>query len=66
MGIIDFLQEYNFKKRLERFSRIMLRGTSPEGLSVIEPSAYRDRFLRKIDDIIDVDNTITGSQSDNF
>jgi hypothetical protein len=90
IGIIDFQQQWNFKKKvsdgfcffvfgyflgsqrlttrmiiiicgsfavqLERFFKINFRGADPQGLSSIEPKTYKDRFLRKIEDILDFDN----------
>ena len=45
MGIIDFLQEWNINKRLERFFKINFRGADPEGLSAIQPDIYRERYV---------------------
>lgn len=49
MGLIDVLQEWNFAKRLERWSKIVFKWRfAPRvrsGMSAIEPDAYRDRFL---------------------
>lgn len=43
MGIVDFQQLYNLSKKAERFIKIHVKGDSPEGLSCIEPIAYRQR-----------------------
>lgn len=43
MGIVDFQQLYNLSKKAERFIKIHVKGDSPEGLSCIEPVAYRQR-----------------------
>lgn len=47
IGIIDILQEFNFSKRLERFSKTWFFCTDPEGLSAMEPVAYAERFLSR-------------------
>jgi hypothetical protein len=30
-------------------------GADPDGLSAVQPDIYRDRFLQKIEDILDLD-----------
>jgi hypothetical protein len=47
MGIIDILQVWNWQKRMERFAKAV-RGKDIEGLSAIDPQAYRDRFVTKL------------------
>jgi hypothetical protein len=42
--------------QLERFFKVHLKGNDPEGLSAINPDIYRDRFMRRIEDILDFDN----------
>jgi len=44
--VIDFLQEWNLKKRMERFAKTKLKNKDPAGLSAIEPIAYQKRFQR--------------------
>mmetsp|Transcript_1142 Transcript_1142/g.998 ORF Transcript_1142/g.998 Transcript_1142/m.998 type:complete len:1070 (-) Transcript_1142:43-3252(-) len=56
LGIIDYQQKWNFKKKLERFFKIHFKGADPDGLSAIEPSIYKDRFIKHIEDIIDLDD----------
>eukprot|EP01035_Chromulina_nebulosa_P017917 gene17917-23537_t len=56
LGIIDYQQKWNFKKKLERFFKIHFKGADPNGLSAIEPSVYKDRFIKHIEDIIDLDD----------
>lgn len=46
-GIIDILQEYNFAKRLERFSKVYFQFQDPLGISAMEPVAYAERFLHR-------------------
>jgi len=49
MGLIDVLQEWNMGKRLERIAKIVFKGRWArdvrDGMSAIEPVAYRERFL---------------------
>jgi hypothetical protein len=48
MGIVDFQQLYNLSKKAERFIKIHVKGDSPEGLSCLEPVAYRQRYCTVI------------------
>ena len=48
MGIIDILQEYNFEKKIERFFKVFVKCVDAYGISCIEPSMYRKRFLAKM------------------
>jgi hypothetical protein len=49
MGIIDILQQFNVRKRLEaRFRRI--KGGGWEGASCVHPFVYADRFVRFFDE----------------
>ena len=43
IGIIDFQQEWNLKKKMERFFKVNFKGADPNGLSAIEPRTYKDR-----------------------
>lgn len=55
MGIVDFQQLYNFSKKAERFFKTRVKGDSPEGLSCVEPVTYRQRFLRRMEDLLDIE-----------
>lgn len=46
IGIIDVLQEWNFKKKMERFLKMYFKQYDGDGLSAIEPVAYSERFWR--------------------
>lgn len=46
IGIIDVLQEWNFKKKMERFLKINVKRYDGDGLSAIEPIQYSERFWR--------------------
>jgi hypothetical protein len=59
MGIIDFQQKWNLSKKMERFTKVTLKGEDSYGLSAIEPETYRDRFVNHIRDIIDVDDNVS-------
>mmetsp|Transcript_71793 Transcript_71793/g.215811 ORF Transcript_71793/g.215811 Transcript_71793/m.215811 type:complete len:739 (+) Transcript_71793:414-2630(+) len=49
IGVIDMLQDWNMNKRIERLAKIVLKGRWGKnvraGMSAIEPTAYRKRFL---------------------
>lgn len=65
MGIIDFLQEWNLRKRVERAMKIYIHRDDPQGVSVMRPLQYRDRFQKKmiqIFDLEDYDEDTTGGQ----
>jgi hypothetical protein len=59
VGIIDYQQTWNWNKKLERFSKINFRGADPEGLSAIEPQRYYERFIEKIEDILEVEARVS-------
>lgn len=47
-GIVDVLQEYSFKKKIETYYKTGLysiEGKDPRGLSVVNPTNYGKRFL---------------------
>merc|ERR1712048_241580 len=48
MGIIDILQEYNWEKKIERFFKVFVQCIDGYGISCIEPTLYRKRFLAKM------------------
>ena len=52
MGVIDIFQAWNLSKRLERLAKTLLKGrfkkTVRDGMSAIEPNAYKERFLAGI------------------
>lgn len=56
VGVVDYLQTWTFQKQLERFYKVHVRGADANGLSAIEPIAYRDRFIRHMEDILDFTN----------
>ncbi|TMW63240.1 hypothetical protein Poli38472_002181 [Pythium oligandrum] len=53
-GMIDILQTWNMDKKLERFFKTKVLGKDPDGLSAIPPTAYCDRFKRKMAEILSI------------
>lgn len=43
MGIIDILQEYNMKKKVEHFYKSMQ--FDPQSISSVDPKSYAERFI---------------------
>eukprot|EP00736_Rhodelphis_marinus_P006194 Rmarinus@m.7158 len=48
-GIIDYLQEYTWQKKLERLVKIWVLGKDANGISVLPPVEYCERFVAFID-----------------
>lgn len=55
-GIVDFLQDWSTKKKIERAFKIYMTRKDPDGLSVMHPKPYKMRFQGKMDQIFDIDN----------
>ncbi len=47
IGIIDVLQGWTWKKRIERFLKIYFQLKDGDGISALPPSPYADRFLKR-------------------
>jgi hypothetical protein len=45
VSIIDYLQEWNFEKKVERFLKSFKPNVDVEGISAVEPETYRKRFI---------------------
>lgn len=45
IGIIDYLQEWNFIKKLERSVKVYIQRRKGKHISAVEPKFYRARFL---------------------
>eukprot|EP00029_Vermamoeba_vermiformis_P008919 TRINITY_DN4299_c0_g2_i1.p1 TRINITY_DN4299_c0_g2~~TRINITY_DN4299_c0_g2_i1.p1 ORF type:complete len:675 (-),score=169.84 TRINITY_DN4299_c0_g2_i1:8-2032(-) len=56
IGVIDVLTIYNIKKKLERFFKVYVMLQDSKGISVTPPQRYAERFLKKVDEIIDWEN----------
>ncbi|KAJ0412106.1 hypothetical protein ATCC90586_004026 [Pythium insidiosum] len=52
IGIIDILQQWTTKKKLERFWKVSVQRADADGLSAIDPVAYQARFEDKLREII--------------
>ena len=48
IGVIDILQKWNTSKILERIFKVYFRCLNKDGISCVEPSFYRRRFLEKM------------------
>nr|CCA24965.1 phosphatidylinositol4phosphate5kinase (PIPKD1/GPCRPIPK) putative [Albugo laibachii Nc14] len=55
LGIIDILQTWTLQKRMERYLKIVLKRVDGNGLSAIAPKLYKERFLTKMADILDME-----------
>jgi hypothetical protein len=51
IGVIDFLQKYNKKKRLAKFAKSFKY--KEEELSTVEPSFYMRRFLKMVEKVLE-------------
>jgi len=57
LGIIDMLQEWNFKKKGERCLKTTFLRKDGDGLSAIEPNKYQERFMKRMYGIIKSDES---------
>ncbi|KDO20963.1 hypothetical protein SPRG_14055 [Saprolegnia parasitica CBS 223.65] len=48
MGLIDILQQWNLRKRVEHFVRVYVLQQDRGGISVVKPAIYMDRFQRRV------------------
>jgi len=51
IGLIDILQKYDSNKRIEHFVKITLLCQDKNGISVVEPNDYAERFLNFVTSI---------------
>ncbi|RHY55532.1 hypothetical protein DYB30_007515 [Aphanomyces astaci] len=63
VGVIDILQTWNWRKRMERWTKVWLRRKDPRGLSAMEPYPYQVRFTAKLRDLIATDEYAAASSS---
>jgi hypothetical protein len=54
LGIIDFQQKFTYMKRLETWFKAAIYNRDPDGISSIEPAKYKERFMDRMTDIIEV------------
>ena len=45
LGVIDYLQEWNFNKMGERFLKTRIKGMDGQQLSALKPAEYSQRYL---------------------
>lgn len=62
IGMIDILQEWNWKKRIERFFKTWVRLYDPDGISAVEPDFYQERFWQRC--VLDTFDGISGYDDD--
>jgi 1-phosphatidylinositol-4-phosphate 5-kinase len=48
LGLIDMLQQWNLRKRVEHFVRVYLLMQDRHGISVVSPRQYADRFQQRV------------------
>ena len=60
LGLIDVLQAWDLKKRLERWWKVQVRRMAPEGISAMAPEQYRARFLRAMESITEEEEEVRG------
>lgn len=48
LGVVDILQTWSLKKRLENFYRVYIQLKAEDGISCIAPVPYKIRFQRKV------------------
>jgi len=56
IGVIDILQQYNFNKKMERCFKVNIMHADKNGLSVQPVDIYCERFVSKLDSIIECSN----------
>ena len=55
LGIVDFLQDWTTKKKIERAFKIYATRKDADGLSVMDPERYKRRFQTKMEQIFDTE-----------
>ncbi|RLN71659.1 hypothetical protein BBJ28_00020609 [Nothophytophthora sp. Chile5] len=48
LGLIDMLQQWNFRKRVEHFVRVYVLMQDRHGISVVSPRQYAERFQQRV------------------
>lgn len=51
-GIVDILQEWTWRKRVERVCKVRLLQQDPDGISCMHPYPYAVRFLSRVVDAL--------------
>ena len=52
IGIIDTLQEYNWKKRLETWAKTWIQRKDGRGISAVPPGLYQQRFINYMSHVL--------------
>ena len=52
IALIDYLQEWNFKKKTERLAKVIIKGYDKDMLSAVPANPYFLRFNRFLDEHI--------------
>eukprot|EP00026_Physarum_polycephalum_P015042 Phypoly_transcript_15628.p1 GENE.Phypoly_transcript_15628~~Phypoly_transcript_15628.p1 ORF type:complete len:114 (+),score=13.12 Phypoly_transcript_15628:366-707(+) len=55
LGIIDFLQQFNWRKRIEFFAKTKLLRHDSKGLSAVPPHEYCQRFITAMQNNLEID-----------
>ena len=55
IGIIDYLQPYNYKKILEKYSKKLMKANIKLDTSAQDPIIYSNRFCRFVEKILAID-----------
>jgi hypothetical protein len=63
LGIVDFLQDWSRKKKVERAVKIYVTRKDPDGLSVMHPKYYKERFQACMDQIFESSATGSGGSA---
>ena len=50
MSIIDYLQKYDYKKKIERQHKIYVKKAIPSEISSIDVKSYSNRFMKFMQD----------------
>lgn len=53
IALIDYFQEYNFKKKAERFWKTKVQRVNPDDLSATNSKRYAERFMKFVETILD-------------
>ncbi|OQR90656.1 phosphatidylinositol-4-phosphate-5-kinase (Pi-PIPKD5), partial [Thraustotheca clavata] len=65
-GIIDFLQQWTFEKKFERFYKRYVKRKDPDGISAMPPKQYKLRFQQKMSQVFAISkgmaNAFVGQQ----
>ena len=52
ISIIDYLQPYNFNKKVERWFKATFKGAQPYEISAIDSANYSERFIKFVKQVV--------------